>query len=234
MKIKIAHLYYDLLNLYGEQGNIFALKKAFETQKVKVEVDLLSVNDKINFNKYDIFYMGMGSEENLLIVLEDIKKYIKELKEVIKKGKYFFATGNSHELFGKFIEMQGKKYKTLSIFSYYAKENPQRIVGDSLMELEGLSPIIGFQNRLSCLINEKKHLFKVIIGHADNSKSNFEGYHYKNFFGTYLLGPLFIRNPHFTDYLIQEIMKNKYIPVKPNYEHKAYQEYLKNFFNKGD
>lgn len=231
MKIKIAHLYYDLLNLYGEQGNVLALKNAFKKQGITAGVDLLSINDKINFSKYDIFYMGMGSEENLLLVLEDIKKYKKELKDVIQKGKYFIATGNSQELFGKFIEMLGQKYKALAIFDYYAKENPKRIVGEAFMEFKDLSPIIGFQNRLSYIINDSNHhLFNVLKGHADNNQSVYEGFNKNNFFGTHLLGPLLIRNPHFTNYIVKEILKDKYQETESDFEDDAYQEYLKNFY----
>ena len=86
--IKVLHLYYDLLNLYGEQGNILALKRAFKNQNVEIEVDYLSVQDKIDFKKYDLVYLGSGSTENLLIALEDIKKYKKELSGFIKKNKY--------------------------------------------------------------------------------------------------------------------------------------------------
>ena len=232
MKIKIAHLYYDLLNLYGEQGNIRALQSAFEKQNINTEISLLSVNDKIDFKKYDIFYMGSGSKENLLIVLEDFKKYTKEFKNAISKNKYFFATGNSHEIFGKFIEMNNHKYEGLNVFDYYAKQNPGRIVGESFMEFENLSPIIGFQNR-SCVIQcDNNHLFSIINGYADNYKSSYEGYRENNFFGTYLIGPLFIRNPHLTDYIVKDILDKKNSPYTEylnTYEHKAYKEYLKNF-----
>ena len=86
--IKILHLYYDLLNQYGEQGNILALKDSFRNQNVEVSIDLLSCGDKIDFKKYDLIYMGTGSDENLYIALEDIKKYKKELSsftEVLKQ-----------------------------------------------------------------------------------------------------------------------------------------------------
>ena len=52
--IKILHLYYDLLNQYGEQGNILALKDSFRNQNVEVSIDLLSCGDKIDFKKYDL------------------------------------------------------------------------------------------------------------------------------------------------------------------------------------
>ena len=54
MKVKIAHLYYDLMNLYGEQGNIIALKESLKNQNIETEIDLLSIGDDINFKDYDI------------------------------------------------------------------------------------------------------------------------------------------------------------------------------------
>ncbi len=234
MKIKIAHLYYDLLNLYGEQGNILALQNAFINQDVKVEVDLLTVGDNINFNKYDIFYMGSGTNQNLLIVLTDLKKYKNKLASAIKNNKYFITTGNAHEIFGKFIEMDNAKYEGLNIFNYYVKQNPKRIVGESFMEFENLSPIIGFQNRLSVMQCDDNHLFSVINGYADNYKSSFEGYREENFFGTYLIGPLLIRNPHLTDYIVKDILEKRNIPyteITNTVEYKAYNEYLKNFYD---
>ena len=234
MKIKIAHLYYDLLNLYGEQGNILALQNAFINQDVKVEVDLLTVGDNINFNKYDIFYMGSGTNQNLLIVLTDLKKYKNKLASAIKNNKYFITTGNAHEIFGKFIEMDNAKYEGLNIFNYYVKQNPKRIVGESFMEFENLSPIIGFQNRLSVMQCDDNHLFSVINGYADNYKSSFEGCREYNFFGTYLIGPLLIRNPHLTDYIVKDILEKKnisYTEITNTIEYKAYNEYLKNFYD---
>ena len=74
MKIKIADLYYDLLNLYGEQGNVLALEKAFKNQDIETVIDLISIDDKKDFNKYDIVYIGSGSEENLKLALNDLKK----------------------------------------------------------------------------------------------------------------------------------------------------------------
>ena len=70
--IKIAHLYYDLMNYYGEQGNVLALKTAIEYAGFKVNVKTLSVDDEIDFEKYDIFYMGMGTKKEIKRLLEKI------------------------------------------------------------------------------------------------------------------------------------------------------------------
>ena len=120
MKIKIAHLYSDLMNLYGEVGNIKALVKTFLEQNIDCVVDKFTIGDKMNLSKYDIIYMGQGSEENQMIVLEDILKHKETLENAILNNKYVICTGNSYELFGKYIEKNGKKHKCLNIFDYYS------------------------------------------------------------------------------------------------------------------
>ncbi len=47
MKIKLLHLYYDILNIYGENGNMRALVKALEYQGLKVNVDFKTIDDEI-------------------------------------------------------------------------------------------------------------------------------------------------------------------------------------------
>ena len=228
--IKVLHLYYDLLNLYGEQGNVLALKDFFKNQNIEISIDYLSLKDEIDFNNYDIVYLGSGSNENLLLALEDIKRYKKELTKYIDNNNYLISTGNSYLLFGQKID----DIDALGIFDYYAKST-DRIRCHSFMQYQNLSPIVGFQNRSFIVQNNENHLFKVIDGNADNLKSEYEGYHYKNFFGTFLVGPLLIRNPHFTDLIIADISKKhdyKYHIDIDTFEYKAYYEYLKNFYKK--
>ena len=226
--IKVLHLYYDLLNLYGEQGNILALKRAFKNQNVEIEVDYLSVQDKIDFKKYDLVYLGSGSTENLLIALEDIKRHKKELKKYIESKKVLLATGNSYLLFGQKIN----NMDALGIFDYYAASS-EKMAHESLMELYQEKDVIGFQNREFMVNNKRNHLFKVKEGLCDNLKSEYEGYHEYNFYGTFVIGPLLIRNPHFTNILVKEIMEKNNL-IYHEYEDKilvdAYNQYIKNFY----
>ena len=226
--IKVLHLYYDLLNLYGEQGNILALKRAFKNQNVDIEVDYLSIQDKIDFQKYDLVYLGSGSTENLLIALEDIKRHKKELKKYIESKKVLLATGNSYLLFGQKIN----NLEALGIFDYYAASS-EKMAQESLMELYQEKDIIGFQNREFIVNNKRNHLFKVKEGLCDNLKSEYEGYHEYNFYGTFVIGPLLIRNPHFTNILVKEIMEKNNL-IYHEYEDKilvdAYNQYIKNFY----
>ncbi len=229
--IRIAHLYYDLMNLYGESGNIKALKRFIERQNVEVEIHFFTLDDKIDFKKYDIYFMGTGSEENEYMVLSDLYKYKNKLKSAIENGKMFLITGNALELFGEKIRFKnGRSIECLGIFDFNANEANSRIISEIVYEFDELEKgrqIIGFKNCNSTIANNNKYR---MFGFADNI-------HYKNFFGMMFVGPVLIRNPYFTNYLLKELFKSKgykYEEREDTIEFKAYHEYYKNFLNERD
>ena len=220
---KIAHLYYDLMNLYGESGNLLSLKKHLEKQNLNVEITNLSINDDINFKDFDFFYLGSGNDEAYNLALNHLKKYQEEIKMAIMDNKFFLATGNSLALFGE-----------LNILNFKPEKSDFRIVGEQVMKLNDLDNlIIGFQNRDYILKYVKEdYLFLVKSGTGYVPKAIVEGIKKKNFYGTFLLGPILVRNPFFTEYLVKKIMKFKdlkYHVYHDKWEEKAYYEYQKNF-----
>lgn len=236
MKIVIAHLYYDIMNLYGESGNVKALKKYLEEQGVKVTIKFVTIDESKEFDKYDIVYIGSGIEANRLLVLDDILKHKEEIEVAIENNKFFLCTGNSYELFGQSItDINKNKHKALGIFDYDAEDINFRIVDQAYFKTSLVSkPIIGFQNQGSMIKNNRKPLFRVISGTGSYPNSTGEGIHYKNFYGTYLIGPLLVRNPHFIKYLIKKIIssrskKFKYKNKKDVMAERAYNNFIEKF-----
>ena len=58
MNLKIAHLYPELLNLYGDRGNIISLKKRAEWRGIDVEVKEYKLADEIDFENIDILFIA--------------------------------------------------------------------------------------------------------------------------------------------------------------------------------
>ena len=238
MEIKIAHLYYDLMNLYGENGNVKALVSALKTQDIDVSVYKLSIDDKIDFSLYDVFVIGSGTEENQIRVLNSLKTYEGEIKKAVEDGKFFLCTGNSIELFGKtIIDTEGNLYNCIKLFDFETtKLIHERLVCESLFKCNLIDKnILGFENREGKMANYDFNLFEVIRGIGNNEESKKEGIHYKNFYGTYLIGPLLVRNPEFLKYITKEIINSK----TENFEfkefdlelsEKAYVEFMKNHY----
>lgn len=191
MKITIGYLYYDLLNLYGDSGNVKALEYHLKEQGVDVEIKYLSINDKKNFKDIDFIYIGSGTEENILTALEDLKKDKKEIEKYINNNKYILSTGNSIELFGNYVIIN-KKIKTLGILDYVSMHQ-DRIVKDIKIKNDIINEeIIGFEN----------HQGKIISTNDDIIRE-------KNFIGTYIIGPILVRNPKLCSKLVHDLILSK-------------------------
>ena len=211
MRITIGYLYYDLLNLNGENGNIKILKNQLEKQGIQVEVVLITTTNIIEPEKYDLLYMGGGTENNLKIAEKHFIKYQVAIKKAIENHKFFLVTGNALDLFGNdgikffnFITLKSKKYiKEVAFESKFLAK-----------------PLVGLLNQETDIIRVEHPFF------IDSD----EGVHYNNFFGTKLFGPLFAKNPYFLEYFMKQLIlyKNQFTTLKPlefKYEEMAYLNY---------
>ena len=205
MKIYILHLYSDLLNLYGEYGNVVVLKKYLENQGVDVIVEKKTIGDEIDFEKYHFIYLGCGTESSLDVALHDLKRYQITINSVIENNVVILATGNSFEMFGKTID--GKE--ALGVFDYEVMRLPDRVTSDVIYTYLGTLPsdvpsikIVGFVNKMTEIYHNFSPLFKVEFGIGENKRNDYEGVHYFNFYGTHVSGPILVKNPEFLKVLV--------------------------------
>lgn len=237
MNITIAHFYYDLLNLYGESGNVKALQYQLENQGIRVKIQFVTIGDTPDFSKYDFIYMGAGTEANQKLALKHLMQYKDEVKNAIHQGKFFLVTGNSLELFGKcIINKNEKKVRALHVFDFYTKEENFRMVDEALVKSKFMKPyLIGFQNQSSVIKGNDNFMFEVIKGIGSFPNSKIEGVQSNNFYGTYLIGPILVRNPVFLKYMVKKLVTSKNENFKfqrfnLTLENKAYQEFMKNYY----
>ncbi len=220
--MKILHLYYDIMNLYGEYANISAVERILEKSGIDVQTDKLSLADNANFADYDFIYIGSGTENNQKLVLADFVKYKEQLQNYIDSGKPVLMTGNSFEMLGKSItDCNGKVYDGLGMFDFTVTEqNKKRVTGDIIYTTNLINkPVVGFVNKCSELTGIENTLFSVEMGLANNSDSKKEGLIYKNLFGTHVTGPILIKNPA----LLECISK---LIIKPYEEYTLTTDYL--------
>lgn len=200
-------MYYDIMNLYGEYGNVKVLEQHLKDQGLAVVVDKKTISDEINLRDYDFIYMGSGTEKNQLVVLEDLmSKYQPAIKEYIENGKLFLLTGNSYELLGKNIN--GKA--ALGIFNFEVTLTSKRNVSDVIAtSSEFQNKIVGFVNNMSSITENHHPLLNIEFGLGENKTSKKEGIIYKNIIGTHLIGPLLVRNPEVLEYFVKKILLTK-------------------------
>ncbi len=239
MKIIIGHLFYDLLNLYGENGNVLALEKALTSQGLEVEIKYLSIdNEPWNLDELDVVYMGAGTEHNQLLVLNTLMKYKDEINQMVLNNKLFICTGNSIELFGKQISQDENVIETLNVFDYTTKRTKDRIVSECVFNYNELKDkILGFENHQGEIIGIDEPLFTVETGYGSTTNSMLEGFKKNNFYGTYLIGPLLVRNPKLLEKICKELILSKddnfnFKDFNLNLEQTAHDKFLTKY-NKG-
>jgi len=203
-KINILHLYHDLLNLYGDWANMAALMHEVNMRDCKAEIHKKSIGDDIDFSGYDFVYMGSGTERSLLACMKDLVRYKDAFVKRIEEGIFVLATGNSHELFGQaVIDHSGVRHEMIGLIDFKTMQLNSRVTGDCTCTASFLDDkLVGFINRSGG--NQKgeiKRPFYIEPGEGAGYKAGEEGIKYKNLLGTYMTGPVLMRNPPLLKYI---------------------------------
>lgn len=195
--MKVEILFPEICNLYGDTANGMYLKKCFPTSTVET-----SIHEEPKFIKgdIDIVYIGTSSEKYQELIIERLLPYKEKIKEYIEKEKIIIATGNAMEIFEEYImdEVTNKKIECLNIFKGYAIRNINKRHNSLFLgDYEGIK-LVGHKSQFTFSYNIENRFITKERGIGNNKDDSFEGINYKNFYGTYLLGPFLIFNPNFT------------------------------------
>lgn len=212
-KIKIMHLYPNLLNLYGDKGNIAALCSRLKWRGIDVELEEIIAEEKPDFLSADIVFLGGGTEREVKNVLEYLGKNKEELEEFIENDKTLLAVCEGFEMLGEYFYMNDEKHLGLGILDIRSEKaaDKKRILGDAVIDCGETGLVVGFENHSNRMdIGSYNALGKVVKGGGNNIESGGEGLRYKNVFGTYLHGPLLPKNPKLCDLVLESALKNKY------------------------
>ncbi len=222
--IRVLFLYHDLMNLYGENGNIRVLERYLKDQGEDVQVDRRTVGDDLKINDYDFIYCGCGTEKNRNVALKHLNQYKEDLKASFNDNKVILFTGNSYQMLGKSIKLaDGNTLEGLGLFDFTVTEqDKKRYTGDVLCKSDMFEEIfVGFMNKCSHIENLQDPFLKInkCIGNVPDKT---DGIHQNNLFGMQLSGPVLSKNPHFAKYIIKKLVKDykekEYINERKSYE----------------
>ena len=240
MDLNICHLYPDLLNVYGDVGNILILKHRAELRGIKVNILNNSLNDAFDVDDYDIVLFGGGQDFEQSIVSNDLSGAKKDaLEKYIEAGKVLIAICGGYQLLGKYYTApNGEKINGLGILDIYTESGDTRFIGNTVIYNEEFNEYyVGFENHSGRTeINGLKPLGKCVHGYGNNGSDGYEGCIYKNTYCTYFHGSLLAKNPELADRFISTALSLKYgkeitlEPLDDSFEIKA-KEYMINRLN---
>jgi len=229
LELNICHLYPDLLNVYGDIGNILILKYRAEKREIIINISNVSIGDAFSKDDYDIVFFGGGQDYEQSIVSEDLFVKKEELKSYIEENGVFLAICGGYQLLGKYYTTaDGEKLNGLDILDIYTESGNKRFIGNTVIKNEEMNETyVGFENHSGrTYIGKLKPLGRVIKGYGNNGEDGNEGCIYKNTFCTYFHGSLLSKNPELADRLLLNALSRKYatnelIDIDSSLEYKA-------------
>lgn len=230
--LKLAHLYGDLLNTYGDIGNILTLQYYAKQMDVELAVKVVSLNTPFKADDYDMFFFGGGQDYEQMIVSKDIQDKKQGLTDFIEDGGPGLAICGGYQLLGKYyIGADGQKISGISALPHYTNsQDNNRFIGDITIKNEGSGDVYhGFENHngVTYLGKGERPLGTVISGHGNNGEDDGEGAIYNNIFCSYFHGPILARNGGLAKKMLLTALKRKYpdadfskqeaLEIKPTY-----------------
>lgn len=229
--MKVEILFPEFCNLYGDLKNADYLKRCLP------EADFIetALHDDPAFLTEDIrlLYMGPMTEHTQEKIIEKFRPHTERIRQLMESGAVFLFTGNAFEIMGQYIENEdGSRIEALGIFDFYVKRDMMHRHNSSFMGNFEDMVLLGFKTQFTmCYPTGNEHPFiQVKKGVGLNRSCKYEGIHYRNFFGTYLIGPILIMNPAFTEKLFT-IIGEGHLAFEKEVK-AAYEKRLQDFINK--
>jgi hypothetical protein len=208
MKLRLAHLYPKLMNIYGDRGNIICLRRRCEARGIEFEVTELDAGAPFDPAAYDMAFVGGAQDREQARVADDLRELKgAPIRAAVKRGMVVLAVCGGYQLAGHFYrgadsqELPG--IGILDLHTVHPGPAAKRFIGNVVVEWNG-GTLVGFENHggRTYLGPNAKPLAKVVTGFGNNGADGFEGAVGGRVFGTYLHGSLLPKNPVFADHLI--------------------------------
>ncbi|MDD2214511.1 MAG: glutamine amidotransferase [Oscillospiraceae bacterium] len=226
-QLKLCHLYPDLLNLYGDIGNIIALTQRARVLGVSLERQAVSMGTVLDPEAFDIFFIGGGQDAQQTAIQGDLLKNKQGLCQAARQGKVILAVCGGYQLLGEKVGLaNGSQMEGLGILDVRTESGSGRLIGDTVYQADFLQPdldgpavgptdrrlLFGFENHGSrtYLQGRARPLAKVLYGYGNNGQDGTEGACWEQVYGTYSHGSFLPKNPAMTDYLIRQAYQTRY------------------------
>lgn len=238
--LRICHLYPELMNIYGDRGNIITLVQRCRWRGLGVEVEEISIGEPIDPARYDLYFMGGGQDREQILVCEDLHEVKREqVHAAVEEGACFLTICGGYQLFGKYFRTYtGEELPGIEVFDAWTVGGEVRFIGNVVAEWEDAAgrarTLVGFENHSgrTYLGPGAQPLAQVEVGYGNNGEDGWEGCRVRNAIGTYLHGSLLPKNPWLADELIRLALSRRYgemelAPLDDGLEEKAHAAAVK-------
>ncbi len=208
----IAHLFPDLMNLYGDGGNVRILEQRLAWRNIPAEVRRIHHGESIDLSEVDLVFLGGGPDREQRLASTDLMAMRDDLANFVEAGGVLLAICGGYQILGNVWLLGEDEVPGLGIVdieTHRPGTSADRLI-DNIVLRSTLSarPVVGYENHAgrTYLGDDTEDFGKVIssMGHGNNDTSGVDGVRYRNIIGTYLHGPLLSKNPDIADFLLEK------------------------------
>ncbi len=217
-KLTIVHLYPELLNLYGDGGNVTILAERARAHGLAVEVACVSHGQAADLDTADIVFLGGGPDREQRLASRDLLEQADALRAYVEDDGVLLAICGGYQILGHEWLLGDESVPGLSVLDIVTKRaeggSHNRLVGNIALDspLAGM-PVIGYENHAGrTFLGEGCTPFGHVVGRhgkGNNDHDGADGALYRNVVGTYLHGPLLSKNPEVADWLIEHALARR-------------------------
>jgi lipid II isoglutaminyl synthase (glutamine-hydrolysing) len=228
----IGWLYPDLMNIYGDRGNIVTLLQRARWRGLDARVAELGKGATAGIDGVDVFFFGGGQDREQALVYDDLlETKAVHLAAAVQRGAAVLAVCGGYQLLGHYYETAtGEHLPGIGLIDVRTEAGRERCIGDVVVEAAaslGLEPrtLVGFENHSgrTFLGEGVLPLGRVLRGRGNNGADGTEGATAGNLFGTYLHGSLLPKNPHLADLIIERALRRRLEPLDDDLELAAHR-----------
>ncbi|MBR2990812.1 MAG: glutamine amidotransferase, partial [Solobacterium sp.] len=217
MELKVLWLFDNLMDLYGDRGNIQVLRERCRKRGIGCLVDTYRLGDDKKCSDYDIVFMGGGADHEQNLLYEDLLSHREDIRQSIENGTQYLLICGGYQLFGQYyLDQDGHRLDGLGLYDYYTEattDRNNRCIGNIAVEvsIDGETfKAVGFENHGGQTRNVHTPLGRTLSGHGNTVDSGYEGFVTDEVIGTYMHGPLLPKNPRIADIVIKRALRRKY------------------------
>src|ERR1700692_1560062 len=237
-RFTVGWLYPDLMNIYGDRGNILTLLKRAEWRGYDARLIQLGRGTTQNMEDVDVFFFGGGQDREQALVYEDLLEHKHPpLERAVNAGAAVLAVCGGYQLLGHYYQTaEGERFPGIGLIDVRTEAGKKRLIGDVVIDtqIEGITPstLVGFENHSgrTFLGPNAQTVGRVRLGFGNNGSDGGEGYLQGGVLGTYLHGSLLPKNPHLADYLIRAALRRRGVaelsPLDDSVEMAAHERIL--------
>src|SRR5262247_1070086 len=137
-RLRIAHLYPEQMNIYGDRGNILALSRRCAWRGIDVDLLPIGVGMEVDWAEIDVVFFGGGQDSGQALIAEDfVVRHGPALRAAIDAGLVLLSICGGYQLLGHyFLTYTGEKLPGVGALDVHTVGGDVRLIGNIVVETD--------------------------------------------------------------------------------------------------